>query len=246
MKKIQAALLCLLAGVSGWVFAAESSDDLIKQNLQKVDSRIKVKSISSAPVAGMREVELNSGEVLYSDDKGEYFIIGQLYQFSNESGFVNLTEEKAKGQRKDKVATISEEDMVTFAPAGEVKATLNIFTDVDCPYCRKLHEEVPKLNAMGIRVNYLAFPRGGQGTKAYNTMVSIWCAGNAASKREAMTDAKRGVPLDKSNCDNPVLQQFALGQAVGVTGTPALVLEDGTLVPGYMPAARLGKMLGVN
>jgi len=245
MKRMLAVVLCLFAGISGSVFA-ESPDDLITQNLQKVDPRIKVKSISEAPVAGMREVELNSGEVLYSDSKGEYFIIGQLYRYSSDAGFVNLTEEKSKTQRKEQIATIAQEDMVVFAPEGEVKATLNIFTDVDCPYCRKLHDEVPKLNAMGVQVNYLAFPRNGKGTRAYHTMVSIWCADGAEAKRGAMTDAKQGKSLEKTTCENPVMQQLALGQSIGVTGTPAMVLDDGTLVPGYIPATRLGKMLGVN
>jgi len=244
MKRMLAVVLCLFAGISGVVFA-ESPDDLITQNLQKVDPRIKVKSISEAPVAGMREVELNSGEVLYSDSKGEYFIIGQLYRYSSDAGFVNLTEEKSKIQRKEQIATIAQENMVVFAPEGEVKATLNIFTDVDCPYCRKLHDEVPKLNEMGVRVNYLAFPRNGKGTRAHHTMVSIWCADGAEAKREAMTDAKQGKSLDKATCENPVMQQLALGQSIGVTGTPAMVLDDGTLVPGYIPAARLGKMLGI-
>ncbi len=245
MKKLLAVMLCLFAGSSGLVFA-ESPDELIKQNLQKVDPRIKVNSISEAPVEGMREVVLNSGEVLYSDSKGEYFIIGQLYRYTNDAGFVNLTEEKAKTQRQDKIATVAKEDMVVFAPEGEVKATLNIFTDVDCPYCRKLHNEVPKLNEMGVQVNYLAFPRNGKGTRAYHTMVSIWCANGEDAKRKAMTDAKSGLNLEKNTCENPVMQQLALGQSVGVTGTPAMVLDDGTLVPGYIPAARLGKMLGLN
>lgn len=245
MKRMLAIVLCLFAGISGSVFA-ESPDDLITQNLQKVDPRIKVKSISEAPVADMREVELNSGEVLYSDSKGEYFIIGQLYRYSSDAGFVNLTEEKSKTQRKEQIATIAQEDMVVFAPEGEVKATLNIFTDVDCPYCRKLHDEVPKLNEMGVQVNYLAFPRNGKGTRAYHTMVSIWCADGAEAKRDAMTDAKQGKSLEKATCENPVMQQLALGQSIGVTGTPAMVMDDGTLVPGYIPATRLGKMLGVN
>ncbi|MCP4597678.1 DsbC family protein [Neptuniibacter sp.] len=245
MKKLLVAALCVMAGFSGVVSAADNAEELIKQNLHKVDPRIKVKSISPAPLAGMSEVELNSGEVIYADSKGEYFLIGQLYRYTTQAGFVNLSEEKAKEQRKAKLDAVSEKEMVVFAPEGEVKATVNIFTDVDCPYCRKLHDEVPKLNEMGIQVNYLAFPRNGQGTKTYNTMVSIWCAKGAEAKREAMTEAKQGMNLDKADCNSPVMSQLALGQAVGVTGTPAMVFEDGSLVPGYVPAARLSKMLGL-
>lgn len=245
MKNFVLAVIGLCLSAVGYVNAAENNEELIRQNLQKIDPRIKVKTISDAPISGMSEIELNSGEVVYADSKGEFFLIGQLYQYSQAGGFVNLTEEKAKGNRKGKLETIPDEQMVVFAPEGEVKATVNIFTDVDCPYCRKLHEEIPQLNAMGVQVNYLAFPRNGMNSRTYQTMVSIWCAGDAEEMRSAMTEAKVGGQPELKSCENPVLGQLALGQNVGVTGTPALVLEDGTLVPGYIPAARLGKMLGL-
>lgn len=243
MNKTFLAVLGLGLSLMGLQAAAESTDELIKQNLQKIDSRIAVKSITAGPVAGMNEVELGSGEVIYADSKGEYFLIGQLFRFSDKDGFVNLTEEKTKIKRVEQLAMVPEQDKIVFAPKGEVKATLTIFTDVDCPYCRKLHEEVPKLNEMGVQVDYLAFPRNGMNSKTYQTMVSIWCAGSAEAMQSAMTTAKTGGALEEKTCDNPVLGQLALGQMMGVSGTPAMVLEDGTLVPGYVPAERLGKML---
>lgn len=227
------------------VAQADDAERLIKENLQKVDPRIQVTAVADAPIKGTHEVELNSGEFVYADSKGEYFLIGQLYRYSDEEGFVNLTEEKRKVQRLGHLGKVSDENMVIFPAEGERKTTVNIFTDVDCPYCRKMHEEVPKLTAMGVQVNYLAFPRQGPNSQAYHTMVSIWCAQGADGKREAMTDAKQGAAVDAATCDNPVLEQLSLGQMVGVTGTPAMVLEDGTLLPGYMPAARLSKILGL-
>ena len=247
MKHLQIVAMCLFGLLSSVVMAEEAdAEKLIKQNLKQIDARIQVKSIADAALNGMKEVELQSGEVVYADPKGEYFLIGQLYQFSEEAGFVNLTEEKSKAQRVEQLAAITEDQMVVYAPEGEVKATLNVFTDVDCPYCRKLHAEVPQLNKMGIQVNYLAFPRNGEGTPAHRTMVSIWCSKDAQAKRDAMTAAKTGSSVTPSSCVNPVMDQFALGQAMGVRGTPALVLADGSLVPGYIPAERLAVMLGVN
>lgn len=245
MKKLLAVMLCLFAGSSGLVFA-ESSDEQIKQNLHKVDPRIKVTSISEAPVEGMREVVLNSGEVLYSDSKGEYFIIGQLYRYSNDTGFVNLTEEKAKAQRQEKIAIVAKEDMVVFAPEGEVKARVYVFTDISCPYCVKLHREIESLNELGIEVSYLAFPRAGRGSTAHKQMNAIWCAGDDEMMRKAMTNAKLNGGIEGSDCETPVIEQMKLGQSIGVTGTPALILEDGTLVPGYLPATHLAKRLGIN
>lgn len=246
MRKILLGFLGLSVCLSSFVQAADDVEGAIKQSLSKVDPRIKVTAVKDSPIAGTHEVELNSGEFIYADSKGEYFLIGQLYRYSDADGFVNLTEEKKKQQRVSTLDEIQDKNLVVFAPKGDVKATVSIFTDVDCPYCRKLHDEVPKLNAMGVQVNYLAFPRQGPKSKAYRTMVSIWCAEGEQGKRDAMTAAKSGSDLDAATCDNPVLDQLSMGQMMGVTGTPALVLEDGSLVPGYVPAAQLGKMLGVN
>ncbi|MFW1677573.1 thioredoxin fold domain-containing protein [Pontibacter sp. JAM-7] len=242
MKKTVALLGCLL-----WAGMVTADDDVaqrITENLQQVDARIEVKSIKEAPIAGLHEVTLSSGDVLYANDAGEYFLIGQLYQFSKTDGFVNLTEAQQKVARRELMAKVADEDTVIFPPEGEVKATIDIFTDVDCPYCRKLHQEVPKLNAMGVKVRYLAFPRKGEGSSTYAEMVSIWCAEGEA-RRTAMTDVKSGAKLPPASCDNPVKSQYLLGKDVGVNGTPATVLEDGTLIPGYMPAANMARILGV-
>ncbi len=245
MKKLSLALVSVMAFLSSTVFAAEGVAERIEANLQKIDNRIQVKSIGESPLKGMHEVELASGEVLYADDNGEYFMLGKLYQFSDEKGFVNLTERKQNAHRKATIDKVDAEQMVVYAPKGDVKATVSIFTDVDCPYCRKLHAEIPELNKMGIQVNYLAFPRNGSGTATYKEMVSIWCAKGADGRREAMDVAKTGGTPEPVECNNPVMEQLAMGQMLGVTGTPAMVFEDGRLVPGYVPAAQLAKMLDV-
>lgn len=245
MKKLLVAAIGLVAFVSTTVFAAGAAEEKIKQNLKKIDARIEVKSIGEAPLAGMHEVELKSGEVLYSDDKGEYFLIGKLYQFTDEAGFVNLTEQKQSSYRAEQLKTITDEEMVIYPAKGDVKAVVNVFTDVDCPYCRKLHAEIPELNEMGVQVNYLAFPRNGSGTATYNDMVSIWCAEGAQGRRTAMDLAKTGGTPEAKSCENPVMQQLAMGQMMGVTGTPAMVFEDGRLLPGYVPAKRLAQMLNI-
>lgn len=241
MRKLWAAGLILL-GVSSWAQAAPAVEDVIKLSLKQIDGRLSAVSIQPAEMKGMYAVELNTGELLYSDAKGEYFMVGQLFRLSPQDGFVNLTEGKRKKQRIEQMATVEAKDMIIYPAEGERKATVAVFTDVDCGYCRKLHKEIPQLNAMGIQVNYLAFPRAGVGSNAFNVMESIWCA--APDKRNAlMTQAKSGQQVAPSKCDSPVVSQLMLGQAVGVTGTPALVFEDGTLMPGYLPAKQLARTL---
>lgn len=228
--------------LTGSVWAADTAEENIRKQLGQVDSRLQIQSVEPAPMAGLYEVVLSSGETLYADMKGEYLLAGQLFRVDTEQGLVNLTEQKRNVARQAAIQSLDVADMVVYKPAGEVKATLHVFTDVDCPYCRKLHEEVPALNKMGVQVNYLAFPRGGPGSAAHAKMQTIWC-GTDAERRERMDEIKAGERLDNETCDNPVLDQYMLGQKMGITGTPALILDDGSLLPGYMPAARLQQIM---
>jgi len=82
-----------------------------------------------------------------------------------------------------------------------------------------------------------SFPRAGKGSPGYNKAVSVWCADD---RKKAITDAKVNMRVMSKTCDNPVDEQFSLGEQLGVRGTPSIVLESGKLLPGYMEA---GKML---
>ncbi|MNR46183.1 Thiol:disulfide interchange protein DsbC precursor [compost metagenome] len=114
-----------------------------------------------------------------------------------------------------------------------------MFTDTDCGYCQKLHSEVPELNRLGVEVRYVAFPRQGLQSPAYKELVSVWCA---KDRQGAMNLAKTRQEVPAAECDNPVAKQYALGQMIGVSGTPAIVLANGKLIPGYQPAAQLAKL----
>lgn len=242
MRAVAAALLmlCMVQGAA----AADKVQERLIERIQSFDSRLSVESVSPAPMPGLYEVVLSSGEVLYTDAQGEYILAGELYQVQGAGKLVSLTEERMKAVRVRALAAIPAEQRVVFPAKGERKAHLQVFTDVDCGYCRKLHSEVAKLNEMGIQVDYLAFPRAGAGSAAAAKMSAIWCA-QGDERRQLMTRAKNGEKLAPGDCDNPVLEQFALGQQLGVTGTPALVLDDGRLLPGYLPAERLAQVLGL-
>ncbi len=179
--------------------------------------------------------------MLYGTRDGRYLFAGDLYQLGD-SDLINLAELRRGVQRRALINEVDLKDMVIFAPAQGTKAVIDVFTDVDCAYCRKLHKEVPRLNELGIEVRYLAFPRKGVGSEAYYKMVSTWCADD---RQEALTQSKAGKSIPTKNCDNPVADEYALGHEVGVTGTPAIVLEDGSLLPGYMPAEKIAEILGL-
>ena len=131
-----------------------------------------------------------------------------------------------------------------FAPPGETRDFITIFTDVTCFYCQKLHREVDQLNAMGIEVRYLAFPRGGIPSEGATKLATAWCADD---QQTTLTELKAGVDLPLNECvDNPIAAQYELGQIMGVSGTPAIITSSGMMIPGYRPAADIAGILGLN
>lgn len=217
------------------------AEQAIRDRLEQSIPGLKVLDISASRVDGLYEVSTNNPDMIYATESGEYFLVGDLYQVG-EQGLSNVTEQGRAEARAKQIAKVDQDDMISFAPQGDVKAELFVFTDIDCPYCRKLHQEVPRLNELGIQVNYLGYPRSGPGTPSFKKYVSVWCAEDSQA---AMDKAKNGKAVPSSNCQNPVEEQFRLGSEIGVTGTPAIVLEDGNIIRGYVPADRLAQGLGL-
>jgi thiol:disulfide interchange protein DsbC len=155
-----------------------------------------------------------------------------------------MTENTRRAERTKLLAAVPESQMVVFSPK-DPKYTISVFTDVDCTYCRKLHSQIADYNRLGIKVRYLFFPRSGPDTESWEKAEAVWCASN---RGEALTRAKRGEELSKpKSCSNtPVAKEYQLGEDVGVRGTPAIVLENGEMLPGYLPPAQLAAHLKGN
>jgi thiol:disulfide interchange protein DsbC len=238
-------LVAMMASFSMFALAQKPVDEaLVKQlkaALEVPGMGLDVRSISASQIEGLYEVVLVNGPILYSNAKGDYFISGELYQVGA-NGFVNLSEQRQDGERLVKMNAVDMSDMIVFSPKGETKAYINVFTDVTCGYCRKLHQEVPTLNDYGVEVRYLAYPRAGVGSAGYNSLVNAWCADDPA---DALTRLKTDKSIPTKACDNPISDQYELGQQVGVRGTPAIITSDGKLISGYMPADRLATTLGL-
>ncbi len=218
-------------------------EEAIKARFEASRPGIPLQSINPSQISGLYEVKVAGGPVLYTTPDGQYFVLGDLYE-TTPGGFVNLAEKARDGDRAKLISQVKAEDMIVFSPADKpVKASIMVFTDVDCFYCQKLHKEVPDLNRLGIEVSYLAFPRAGVGSESYKKIVSAWCA---KDQQNAMTQLKNRQRIATNVCaDNPVEAQFKLGQQMGVNGTPAMVTTTGRLMPGYMPALQLAAALGV-
>ena len=215
---------------------ADNTVDRLKKQLTKTFRRAP-DALTESPISGIYQV-LYGTEVVYVSGDGKYFIAGDMIDMGTRENLSKIAQRSIRnGIIKTKIKA-----PIVFKAKDE-KHVVKVFTDIDCPYCAKMHREVPALNEKGITVEYLMFPRAGVGSKSYDKAVSVWCAGDSEAQQSAMTIAKERKPLDEKKCENPIKAQYELGQEIGVTGTPALVTTSGRLIPGYMPADRLAKML---
>jgi thiol:disulfide interchange protein DsbC len=212
--------------------AANSPESVVRQTLLRLVPKAKIEQITPAPLPGFYQV-IASGHLVYISGDGKYVLNGDLIGATKGE---SLTESAWAAFRKAELAKVPLTDRIVFAPPNP-KYTVSVFTDVTCPYCRVLHEQIKALNKEGIAVQYLAWPRAGvigedgKPTPTYKEMVSIWCA---ADRKDAFTEAKQGHEPKAAECKNPVKDQFDLGLRLGVTGTPAIYAEDGTQIGGYL------------
>ena len=242
-RSILSSIAILLVGLCSAQWAMAASEKEILGNLSAVRPDLKFEFVGEAALPGFFAVQVEGGPLLYVSADGGHFFDGNLYQITR-SQFVDVRELGLNDSRRDIFAKRGTDDMIIFKPAGQTKAIINVFTDVDCGYCRKLHNEVPQLNAMGIEVRYLAFPRAGLESDSYDKIATAWCSD---TPNETLTAIKNGKRISTSVCaDNPVADHYSLGSSLCVTGTPAIILMDGTLIPGYKPAAELAEFLGVS
>ena len=212
-----------------------SPESNAREAIRAIAPQLTVDRIGAAPVAGFRQV-IVGGQVVYVSDDGRHLLQGTLLEVAERK---DLNEVAMSALRRELLAAVPDGDVIAFAPEAP-KYTVSVFTDVDCGYCRKLHDEIEAYNAQGIAIEYLAFPRMGPGSENFDEMVAVWCA---EDPREALTRAKAGGEVRGKPCTSPVAMQYALGQRLGLTGTPMIVAADGSPLGGYVPPQQLRKAL---
>lgn len=212
-----------------------AGENVIRQSLKKAMPSLKIDSVKASEIEGMYEVSVG-GTILYVSDNGKYLIEGHLIDIAEKK---DLTDIKLSDIRRQTIENFGEENMIIFEPEKS-KHKVTVFTDIDCGYCRKLHSEMSEYMAEGITVQYLFFPRAGKGSDSYNKAVSVWCSDD---RKAALTAAKKGSTPETKNCNNPIDKHMQLGAEFEVRGTPMIVTEKGTVLPGYVPAKRLAQAL---
>ena len=196
----------------------------------------RVEELRATAVPGLYELTRGS-EIVYVTADGKYALTGDLVDLTTNN---NLTEQHRRELRAKALDAFPESDMLVFGPK-DPKYTVTVFTDVDCPYCRKLHSQIAEYNRLGIRVRYLLYPRTGPNTTSWTKAEQVWCS---ADRNSALTRAKLGEQLKSPPCaNNPVARSYALGQDFALEGTPAIVMANGEMLPGYVPPEVLARHL---
>lgn len=233
--KLKALLIFMLfAFVAGSY--ADATVVMLKQRLATVfPAEIIPDEIQRSEMQGFYEAQIN-GHIFYISEDGQYLINGEVLDLKQQK---NLTKTRISQHRHQLLASLDEDDMIIYGDTAS-RYTVTVFTDIDCGYCRKLHSQMRAYNGLGIRVRYLAYPRAGLNSASYQKAVAVWCADD---RQQALSLAKTGQQPAYQACDNPVAEHLKLGEQFGVQGTPAIVLENGEVVPGYVPPADLLRML---
>ena len=239
MLKRIAAVALALAGTQA-LAADAATEAKIRESIKDLVQGTTIESIKDAQVPGFYEVTLG-GQVVYVSADGKYLLSGALWDVAAKK---NLTDARYAEIRKSALSGVGKDKRIVFA-AKQPKHSVTVFTDIDCGYCRRLHQQIADYNNAGITVEYLFFPRAGLDSESFTKAVSVWCA---ADRNSALTHAKNGEALETKTCENPVTEEFELGRKIGVAGTPAVSASDGTQIGGYLTpeqmVARLDQLEG--
>jgi thiol:disulfide interchange protein DsbC len=201
----------------------------MREVITKRFPQLRIDHLATTPVGGVYQIGIRN-QVLYVSDDGRYLFNGKLIDL--DSG-VDLSESYLSKSRLAALDYVPEELMIIYEPPKATKYTITTFTDIDCPYCRKMHQEIATLTSHGIRVRYMLYPRAGIGSPSYDKAVSVWCS---EDRNEELTIAKQGTVPPKRECENPIEEHMALARQLGLAGTPMTITDTGEQIMGYLPA----------
>lgn len=231
LLKLAAATAAILVTATS-AFADDAELKLVQERVGSLFSEIKPEHVARSPVAGWYTIR-KGAIVAYISADGRYLMQGDIIDLDRQ---VNLSESSRNDSRRDMMSAYPEDQMIVFTPKEKLHSVA-VFTDIDCTFCRRLHSQIDEYMANGIEIRYLLYPRNGPTSASWTKAEEVWCADD---RQEALTEAKQDKGFPTHECDTSVVSKhYAMGQDVGLRGTPAIVLEDGTLVSGYLPPDQL-------
>ncbi len=234
LLKVGTVLTAALLFVSLPALAEEESAELqmVRDIVSEHFAEIGPEDVFESPIDGWYTIR-KGAIIAYITGDGRYLLQGDLIDLKDNS---NLSELSRNDARVKMMTAVPNEDLIVFSPE-KVEHTVSIFTDIDCTFCRRLHAQIDQYMAQGIEIRYFLYPRNGPTSPSWAKAESVWCAND---RNEALTLAKLDKEYPTRTCDSSIVSNhYAIGQDVGLRGTPAIVLDDGTLFSGYLPPDKL-------
>jgi thiol:disulfide interchange protein DsbC len=213
----------------------EATEQAIRGSLQVLLPGLVPDTVRATPIDNLYEITFGT-RIVYITADGRFLLQGKLVDLETRS---EITDKRLSELKQAALAQVGEDRMVIYSPE-DPRHQVTVFTDIDCGFCRRMHAEMEQYHKQGIAIRYLFYPRAGIGSDSYAKAVSVWCA---ADRHGAMDAAKAGEAVPAKTCENPVDAHYELGQQMRISGTPALVLSDGEIVPGYVPPDKLRRAL---
>ena len=220
------------------VYSLASEEDLINKISKILPTGLPINFIEESSMPDFYVVNVANNQILYVSKDFKFVLAGEVIAL-NDGEITSLNDVYENKFIKNIISSIKPNESIDFISSNE-RFKLKIFTDVSCSYCRLLHSEIDQYLSNGITINYLAFPRDGLDSEVYKDMVSVWCS---LDPKDSLNKLKKGENIESKNCKNPVEEHFRKGSLIGITGTPTIILEDGTKFSGYIPANELIKIL---
>ncbi len=210
--------------------------ETLQKHFKNANINAKIKDVKATEVPNLYWVNLEDMGSVYVTSDGKYLIQGDVIRLGG-TQLSSISDQLQAAENKKLLSALKKEDLLVYPAKGKTKHVVYIFTDASCPYCHKLHAHLPEINAKGIEVRYIAWPRGEQFMPA---MESVWCSKDRKAAFElAMADS----PLPPADCKNPVREQYQMGLNMGINGTPAIYNTEGEHIGAYMTAEDLLKAL---
>lgn len=214
---------------------AQGQEAQIRKNLtERVPQMPRIEEVSRTPMPGLFEVRLSTNEIYYSDAEGNFLISGQLIDTKNRR---NLTEEREAKLNAIDFASLPVKDAITIV-RGNGKRKLAVFEDPNCGYCKRFERDLAKVD--NITVYLFLYPV--LGANSVEKSKAIWCAKDPASAWHA-TMLNDQAPSGASCNTGAIDRNLELGRRHKITGTPTLIAQDGTRVPGAINTSQIEKLL---
>lgn len=225
---------CLLATV--WTTAVHTASPNMELAKSVFDPRVMSNAVES-PIPGLYQFSQGS-EVFYISADGRYVMQGEMIDLQTQ---VNVTESFRASERIKTLAALDPKTMISVLPNAP-EHHITVFTDLDCPYCRIMQQNILEYTQRGIAIHYLAYPRSGLNSLSAMRMAQVWCASDRLSAL-LLAQTDQPLPNSRGDCTTLIHEQYALAQKLGISSTPSIILEDGTLIPGFVAPANLETIL---